>query len=131
MEEHVRRDGDRQEDNFHPLIYALMAGVVAWLVVMAWLVFGIDTYAGVMLMVVTFTAIGFLAVPFVFWLLSGERGEPVREPLRDWAAHTFETWGDRLRGRDAALNALMAPAAAALTLTLAGLVAYWVLHANP
>lgn len=131
MQDARHRSEERRETDFHPVVYLGMAAVVIWLVLVAWLVFGVDTYAAVMMIVVTFAAIGFLGVPFVFWLLSGERGEPVRERFSDWAEHTFETWGDRLRGRDAALNALIAPAAAAITLTLAGLVAWWVLHGGP
>lgn len=128
MEGGNRPSRDTRETDFHPFVYAMMAGAVVWLVIVAWLVFAVDTYSAVMMIVVTFVALGFLAVPFVFWLLAGERGEPVREPLRDWAEHVFETWGDRLRGREAALNALIAPGAAVVTLTLAGLVAWWVLH---
>lgn len=117
-----------RETDFHPVVYALMAATVVWLVIAAWSIFAVDTYSVLMMIVITFVALGFLGVPLVFWLLSEERGEPVREPLHDWAEHLFETWGDRLRGREAALNALIAPAAAVITLTLAGLVAWWVLH---
>lgn len=128
MDERTRGNGERYETEFHPIVYGLLAAAVLWVVVAAWLFFGVDTYAGLMLVVVTFTALGFLAVPWVFWRLSGQAGKPVREPLYDWAGHRFEVWGDRLRGRDAAINALIAPVAAGITLTLAGLVAWLVLH---
>lgn len=121
-----------RETGFHPVVYAIMAGTVVWLVLVAWLLFGVDLYAGLMMIVVTFAALGFLAVPTVFWLLSGEPRKPARrQPLHEWAEHTFESWGDRMRARDAAINALVAPAAAALTLTLAGLVARWVAGGSP
>ncbi len=114
------------ESGLHPLVLALMILSVFWLVLFAWVVFGGSRVGAILLVVVAFTAIGFLAVPVVFWLLSRQhRRQGHRIPFSVWVRREFALPEGPVRARDAAINALIAPAAAALTLTLTALAAWY------
>ncbi len=115
----------RVEGAFHPLVLTLMILSVLWLVALAWLLFSTNRVGTFMMVVVTFTALGFLAVPVVFWLLAGERGpRGERVPFRIWARRHFALPEGPVAAREAAINALIAPLAAAITLTFTGLAAW-------
>jgi len=119
---------ERQEDvetGLHPRVLFWMAFAVVWTVIAAWLWFAVDTYARIMMAVVAFTALGFLAVPLIFWALSGHPSPTGRpESFRAWLDHRFALWTGTLEGREAAINALIAPAAAAITITVVGFIAW-------
>lgn len=113
------------ETGFHPRVLFWMALTVVWTVIAAWLWFAVDTYARIMIVVVAFAALGFLAVPLIFWALSGRQSPTGRpESFGEWLRHRFALWTGTIEGRDAAINALIAPAAAAITITVVGFIAW-------
>ncbi len=115
------------ETGFHPRVLAWMAFTVVWVVIAAWLWFAVDTYAAIMLAVVALAALGFLAVPLVFWLLSGHPSPTGRpEPFREWVRRRFDTATGPLASGEAALTALIAPLAAAVTITVVGGIAWYI-----
>ncbi len=115
-------------DSLHPAIYAGLAIVALWLVVAAWIFFGTEGhYAAYSVAVATglFAVVG--AIPFVIWRVwrrdtpEGAAGQP-RTPFADWWHGEVETWQGRVEGWDAAVEVLLPLGAAALGMTLIGLV---------
>ena len=114
-------------DELHPRIYGIAAGLVAWFVASAWVLFDRGGYVGLSL---TFVTVLLLMAVLLPWTLSGiwrkyrmpyER-HPQQASLREWAAGSFAVWGARLHGSHAAVDALLPLACVAFGLTGIGIV---------
>ena len=58
-----------------------------------------------------------IALPFVLWRVNNLKAEGKREPFADWAASDFETWQDRVKGKNAAAEIILPIAATAVGMT--------------
>ena len=108
-------------------VYAALAGCVAWMALAAWGFAG-PGYADLSLAVVTGFFIIVIAIPFVLWRVwraNSSPSERKREPFAEWAARDFETWQDRVKGRNAAAEIILPIAAAAIGMTAFAIVFHY------
>ncbi len=109
-------------------VYAILAGLVLWLPVAGWGLAGAG-YADLSLAVVSGFFLIVLAIPFLLWRVWRASGDPQseseREPFADWAAGDFETWQDRVKGRNAAAEIILPIAAAAVGMTALAIVFHY------
>jgi hypothetical protein len=106
----------------HPDVYYTIIALAVWLVAAVWAFFSSGSYTALVLAVVTgfFTMIIGLSLILSRVGRSGESRRPVR--YRDWALGNFEVRQSRFSGREAALQVVLPIAAAAVGMTLIGLV---------
>ncbi|HEY2135303.1 MAG TPA: hypothetical protein VGH49_05410 [Xanthobacteraceae bacterium] len=122
-------------DGLHPVIYKALAGLALWLVVSAWLFFGGPGYVTFLLAVVTGFFLMAAAIPFLLWRTwrknapQDAAGNPVSAEADDsnpafseWWWGEFDTWHGRVEGWDAAVEVLLPLGAAAVGMTVIGLV---------
>lgn len=120
------RDPEVQE-RLHPLVYKSMIGLVVWLVLSVWLLFGTGQYVGLDFAVVTLFFLIAVAIPVLLWATwrrnapAGER-RTTTQTLQEWIACTFSTWTGPLSGREAAMQILLPIAAVAIGMTIFGVV---------
>jgi hypothetical protein len=97
----------------HPMIYAAIGLLMCWLVLWAFLAFSDTGYTEFLLVVVAGFFLMVATIPFAIWRMwrkySGGRMEG--EGLRDWAEHDFAIEPGRMKGKDAAIEALLPIAA--------------------
>ena len=120
--EHDRSNGSPRPatGTLHARIYTLLVAFSAWFAIAVWGFAG-----GGLSNYLLFIVSGFIFVVVALQvILSRVRrpddagdGEEGGASLRDWATRDFETWGDRLSGRQAALHILLPIAAAAVGMT--------------
>jgi hypothetical protein len=113
----------------HPLVYAGIVGLALWFALAAWGFAG-DGYTDYLLVVVS----GFVAVAVALPLILSRIGR-ADQPLdtrphrgssfRAWAAGDLDTWQDRLRGSNAAIEILLPLAAVAFGMTLFAIVLHF------
>lgn len=115
-------------DGLHPAIYAGLAVSALWLLISAWVFFGSQgQYAAYSVAVATGFFLIAGGIPFVIWRVwrrnapDGAAEEP-RTAFSDWWRGEVETWQGRVEGWDAAVEVLMPLGAAAIGMTLIGLV---------
>jgi hypothetical protein len=115
-------------DGLHPAIYAGLAVLALWLVVSAWVFFGSEgQYAAYSVAVATGFFLIAGGIPFVLWRVwrhtapDGVAEQP-RMDFADWWRGEVETWQGRVEGWDAAVEVLLPLGAAAIGMTLIGLV---------
>lgn len=115
-------------------VYAALVGFVLWMVIAAWGFAG-PGYADVTLTVITGFFLVVIAIPFVLWRVWRANREPKaegrHERFADFAAGDFETWQDRVKGRNAAAEIILPIAAAAVGMTAFAIVFHYAaLHAS-
>jgi hypothetical protein len=115
-------------DGLHPVIYVGLAVCALWLMIAAWVFFGSKgQYAAYSVAIATglFAILG--AIPFVIWRVwrhhtpDGAAEQP-HAAFSDWWRGEMETWQGRVEGWDAAVEVLMPLGAAAIGMTLIGLI---------
>jgi hypothetical protein len=119
--------GSASTDKLPPLIYVAMVGLVAWMALAAWGFAG-PGYADVALTVVTGFLVMVIAIPFILWRVSLARGDPSDDTtigFRDWASGQFETWQERVKGTNAAVEIILPIAAAAIGMTAFAIVFHY------
>ena len=116
-------------------VYAILAGLILWFVLAAWGFAG-PGYVDLMLVVISGFFLMAMAIPFVLWRVWRANRDPDAEPDRrttfaEWAAGTFETWQDRVKGSNAAAEIILPIAAAAVGMTAFAIVFHYAaLHAS-
>lgn len=121
-------------DRLPPLVYVALVGFVAWMVLAAWGFAG-PGYADVALTVVTGFLALVIAIPFILWRVARanrDRSADERSPdFDDWSHGQFETWQDRVKGSNAAMEIILPIAAAAVGMTAFAIVFHYAaLHAS-
>ena len=121
-------------DRLPPLIYVALVGFVAWMVLAAWGFAG-PGYEDVALTVVTGFLTLVIAIPFILWRVARanrDGSEEERSPdFDDWSSGQFETWQDRVKGSNAAMEIILPIAAAAIGMTAFAIVFHYAaLHAS-
>jgi hypothetical protein len=122
MTQRVHQTNGRHSASLHPLIYKLIAGAAAWMVLSAWGFAGSNGYVGVDLVVVTGLVFVMVAIPTLLWLIWHKYREPQRDQLdrpslHDWLLGDFEAWQRHLKGSEAIVAILLPLGAAAFGMT--------------
>jgi hypothetical protein len=120
-------------DRLPLVVYAAFIGFVAWMGLAAWGFAG-PGYADLSLAVVTGLLIVAIAIPLILWRVwranTDERADD-RMRFSEWKSMQFETWQDRVKGSDAAVEIILPIAAAAIGMTAFAIVFHYaVLHAS-
>lgn len=107
-------------------IYEALAGSAVAIAVISWVFFSVDL-SGVETggAVAAFTVITLL-IPFTIWRMSKWRKVNRDVPssrTRDWLKGQFEVWQTRLKGRDAAILALLSPLSVVVGLAIIAVIA--------
>lgn len=108
----------------HPRVYTVLIVLTAWFAVAVWIFVGAGL-VDYLLAIVT----GFIFVTMALMLILsrvGHTDNPADKPppLREWARWDFETWAGRLPGAQAATQILLPIVAAAVGMTVIGLIFY-------
>jgi len=121
--------------DFHPFIYKIVIGLVALFVVAAWATFARRGETGESLGMVTLLLFVAVMIPYLMWLTWKHQQAPQAtlqdwRSFREWAGSSTEVWQGRVKGSDAAINALLPIAAVAIGILLFGvafdIVRHWV-----
>ena len=107
----------------HPRIYTILAALSAWFVLAAWCFAGRGIVDYLLVIVSGFI---FVAIALQLILFSVDRTPAAKKDaqpsLRDWSAWDYDTWTGRLPGAQAATEILLPIAAAAVGMTVIGLI---------
>jgi hypothetical protein len=137
------RDRERKDDTarpftagLHPRVYMATIGFAAWLVLAAWGFAGAGLTDYLLVIVSGFI---FVVVALMLILSRVERGGINRDArqggdqspsFRNWAANDFDTWQERLSGKEAAMMILLPIASAAIGMTALAIVFHIAEHAT-
>ncbi len=111
-------------DRLHPRVNVIVIALAAWFALAVW------SFAGAGIIdYLLFIVSGFVFVAVVLPLILSRVGQPnsnarrnEQPSLRDWAAWNYETWTGRLSGAQAATQIILPLAAAAVGMTVIGLI---------
>jgi hypothetical protein len=122
-------------DEFPAIVYKVAAGFVLAFVMLAWIFFGGWAHMGLVLAIVSVFFFMILAIPSALWLAARRHQDPkTTQPRaaswREWAAGEFATWQGELKGANAAVEALLPIAAAAVGMIAIGIAFYVVSGAS-
>jgi len=115
------------------MVYIALVGLVLWLVLATW-GFGYDSQTDYLLAIVTGFLIIAVAIPATCALMAYSQGtsgageDSARRDtasFRQWAAEDFDTWQDRVKGRNAAVEVLLPMAAIAIGMTAFAVVLHF------
>jgi hypothetical protein len=129
MRMNERNENRQSTGTLHPRVYLAVIALAVWFVLSAW-TFGQNSQTAYLLVVVTGLVSVAVAIPCVLWRMAYRSGADSADngntqPFRDWAARDFETWQDRVRGWDAAVEVLTPIAAVAFGMTGFAIVLHW------
>lgn len=128
-----QQESERVVRNLHPVVYAALVGLTLWLVLAIW-GFANDGQTDYLLAVVTGFLVIAVAIPSTLALMvhrqrnSGDcknTAERDTASFREWVAGDFDTWQDRVKGRDAAVEVLLPMAAIAIGMTAFAIVLHF------
>jgi len=115
------------------MVYVALVGLVLWLVLAIW-GFGYDGQTDYLLAIVTGFLLIAVAIPATLALMAYSQGNSVdgespvahdSKPFRQWAAEDFDTWQDRVKGGNAAVEVLLPMAAIAIGMTAFAIVLHF------
>lgn len=127
MTEEPARHNQPVSNQLHPLIFKIVVGLVLWFVLAAWASFDDNRYTGYLLVVVSGVFFIAIAIPTVLsrtarWAYGDEATRTSNLSFRDWLSGQFNTWQERRKAADAAVEIVLPIAAAAIGMTTLGLV---------
>jgi hypothetical protein len=116
-------------DHVHPFVYMALVGLALWFVLSVW-EFADDGYADYLLVVVSgfiFVVVGLTGTLWWQWWKNrrADKSREDQESLRTWAAGELDTWQDRVKGVNAAIEMLLPIAAVAIGMTAFGIVLHF------
>jgi hypothetical protein len=120
-------------DQLHPLVYKIAVGFVLCFVVSAWIFFDRQLFferqndSAPLLAVASYLLLVAVLLPLIMWRVwrkHKQQGPAAGETtsFRHWAAGEFDVLGSRLKGSDAAIDALLPIGAVACGLLALGVV---------
>jgi len=116
--------------SLHPRVYAIVIGLAAWFALAVWLFAGKGVADYLLFIVSAFIFIS-VALPLILRSVARNEKVPSGEPpereskpqsFHDWATGSFDTWGGRVTGKQAMVQVLLPFAAAAVGMTIIGIV---------
>jgi hypothetical protein len=120
----------RVVNSLHPAVYMALVGLTVWLVLAIW-GFGYDGQTDYLLAIVSGFLFIAVAIPSVLALMvhrqksSDERKNSGEATFREWMTGNFDTWQDRVKGRNAAVEVLLPMAAIAIGMTAFAIVLHF------
>jgi len=129
MNENVTRDRRFVSKRIHPAIYIAMIALVLWLIVSVWEFAG-GGYVDYLLAIVSGFFLMVLAMIYALWRTWRKQQAPgvslsTPKSFRRWASDELDTWQDRVKGINAAIEILLPIAAVAFGMTAFGLVLHF------
>jgi len=116
--------------SLHPAVYIALVGLTLWLGLAIW-GFGYDGQTDYLLAIVSGFLFIAVAIPSVLALMvhrqktSSERNSSGEASIQEWMAGNFDTWQDRVKGRNAAVEVLLPMAAIAIGMTAFAIVLHF------
>ena len=116
--------------DLHPAIYMALVGLTLWLGLAIW-GFGYDGQTDYLLVIVSGFLFIAVAIPSTLALMvyrhknvdeQKSSGEP---SLQEWMKGNFDTWQDRVKGRNAAVEVLLPMAAIAIGMTAFAIILHF------
>ena len=130
VQENRQLASERVVRDLHPAIYMALVGLTLWLGLAIW-GFGYDGQTDYLLAIVSGFLFIAVAIPSTLALMvhrqknSDERKSSGEASLQEWMTGDFDTWQDRVRGRNAAVEVLLPMAAIAIGMTAFAIVLYF------
>lgn len=130
MSTHLTRLDHAPQENLHPIVYRLIIGLAAWLVLSIWLLFDRGSYVGVNLAVITTFFLVVVGIPVII-AFTWRRNSGVRDRsedamrFREWLACEFTTRTGKLSGMETAIQILLPIVAVSVGMTIFGLVLHF------
>ena len=113
--------GNQTTSRLHPRVYALIAGLAAWLIVSVWIFAGAGATDYLLAIVSGFILI-VVALQFILSRQQPVANDEERPTFRNWKSQDFDTWTGRLSGSHATVEILIPIAAVAFGMTAFGIV---------
>jgi hypothetical protein len=129
-QENRQQASERVARNLHPAVYMALVGLTLWLGLAIW-GFGYDGQTDYLLAIVSGFLFIAVAIPATLALMvhrqrnSDERKSSGNVSFREWMTGDFDTWQDRVKGRNAAVEILLPMAAIAIGMTAFAIVLYF------
>jgi hypothetical protein len=129
-QENRQQASKRVARGLHPAIYMALVGLTLWLAVAIW-GFGYDGQTDYLLAIVTGFLFIAVAIPSVLALMvhrqmnADERKSSDEASFKEWMTGNFDTWQDRVKGRNAAVEVLLPMAAIAIGMTAFAIVLHF------
>jgi hypothetical protein len=129
-QENRQQASERVVRDLHPAIYMALVGLTLWLGLAIW-GFGYDGQTDYLLAIVSGFLFIAVAIPSTLALMvhrqknSDERKSSGEASFREWMAGNFDTWQDRVKGRNAAVEVLLPMAAIAIGMTAFAIVLHF------
>jgi hypothetical protein len=125
-----RENRERVARDLHPAIYMALVGLTLWLGLAIW-GFGYDGQTDYVLAIVSGFLFIAVAIPSTLALMvhleknSDERKSSGEASFQEWMTGSFDTWQDRVKGRNAAVEVLLPMAAIAIGMTAFAIVLHF------
>jgi hypothetical protein len=129
-QENRQQADKRVVSTLHPAVYMALIGLTLWLGLAIW-GFGYDGQTDYLLAIVSGFLFIAVAIPATLALMvhrqknSDERKNSGNASLREWMTGDFDTWQDRVKGRNAAVEVLLPMAAIAIGMTAFAIVLHF------
>ncbi len=130
VQENRRLASERVVRDLHPAIYMALVGLTLWLGLAIW-GFGYDGQTDYLLAIVSGFLFIAVAIPSTLALMvhrqknSDERKSSGEASFQEWMTGNFDTWQDRVKGRNAAVEVLLPMAAIAIGMTAFAIVLHF------
>jgi hypothetical protein len=130
VQENRQQASERVVRDLHPAIYMALVGLTLWLGLAIW-GFGYDGQTDYLLAIVSGFLFIAVAIPSTLALMvhrqknSDERKSSGEASFKEWMTGNFDTWQDRVRGRNAAVEVLLPMAAIAIGMTAFAIVLHF------
>jgi hypothetical protein len=130
VQENRQQANERVVRDLHPAIYIALVGLTLWLGLVIW-GFGYDGQTDYLLAIVSGFLFIAVAIPSTLALMvhrqksSDEQNSSGEASFKEWMTGNFDTWQDRVRGRNAAVEVLLPMAAIALGMTAFAIVLHF------
>ena len=130
VQENRQQAGERVVRDLHPAIYMALVGLTLWLGLAIW-GFGYDGQTDYLLAIVSGFLFIAVAIPSTLALMvhrqknSDERKSSGEASFKEWMTGNFDTWQDRVKGHNAAVEVLLPMAAIAIGMTAFAIVLHF------
>ena len=130
VQENRQQPGERVVRDLHPAIYMALVGLTLWLGLAIW-GFGYDGQTDYLLAIVSGFLFIAVAIPSTLALMvhrqknSDERKSSGEASFKEWMTGNFDTWQDRVKGHNAAVEVLLPMAAIAIGMTAFAIVLHF------
>jgi hypothetical protein len=130
VQENRQQASERVVRDLHPAIYMALVGLTLWLGLAIW-GFGYDGQTDYLLAIVSGFLFIAVAIPSTLALMvhrqknSDERRSSGEASFKEWMTGNFDTWQDRVKGHNAAVEVLLPMAAIAIGMTAFAIVLHF------